>query len=307
LIRRAIETSNGGVLGAALEAASVHPDASLLPAVKELLAEQPDPSPQLIDAVAAVGDSDAIGQLVGWLKREKNPALRLKLILAINRIPGEVADRVLADLLANVAEPLQADLLCRIAGQRTLPGAGRFLGSLAEDATAPVAVRGQAIWALGRYADAEAKDSLRRLSADAPKYFPGFAENRLIPEPLEQARLFIDLARLRQGDASAEAEVVRRFHAATPATQVSVLRSLAQINRDSPLIAVGLKSADFAVLDAAVRAARAGNPAKYAADLAALRQAPFIAALLESGLDTWQLPAALDASYAAGNTPTTTP
>ena len=293
LIRRAIETANGGVLGAALEAASVHPDASLLPAVKELLAEQPDSSPQLIDAVGAVGDSDAIGQLVGWLKREKNVALRLKLILAINRIPGNVADRVLADLLANVAEPLQADLLCRIASQRTLPGAGRFLGVLAEDVTAPVAIRAQAIWALGKYADAEAKDSLRRLNADAPKYFPGLAENRLVPEQLEQARLFIDLARLRQGDASAEADVARRYHAATPATQVLVLRALAQIERDSPLIAAGLKSGDFAVLEAAVRAARAAAPAKYAADLAALRQSPFITALLQSGLDIWQLPAAL--------------
>jgi len=272
-----------------------------------LLAEQPDPSPQLIDAVGAVGDSDAIGQLVGWLKREKNPALRLKLILAINRIPGNVADRVLADLLANVAEPLQADLLCRIASQRTLPGAGRFLGVLAEDVTAPVAIRAQAIWALGKYADAEAKDSLRRLSADAPKYFPGLAENRLVPEQLEQARLFIDLARLRQGDASAEANVARRFHAATPATQVLVLRALAQIERDSPLIAAGLKSGDFAVLEAAVRAARAAAPAKYAADLAALRQAPFIAALLTSGLDIWQLPAALDGAIEAGKGAAATP
>jgi len=307
LIRRAIETANGGVLGAALEAASVYPDASLLPAVKDLLAEQPDPSPQLIDAVGAVGDSDAIGQLVGWLKREKNLALRMKLILAINRIPGNVADRMLADLLANVAEPLQADLLCRIASQRTLPGAARFLGVLAEDVTAPVAIRAQAIWALGKYTDAEAKDSLRRLSADAPKYFPGLAENRLVPEPLEQARLFIDLARLRQGDASAEADVARRYHAATPFTQVSVLRSLAQIERDSPLIAAGLKSEDFAVLEAAVRAARAAAPAKYAADLAAVRTSPFIAALLTSGLDIWQLPAALDGAIEAGKGASATP
>jgi hypothetical protein len=85
------------------------------------------------------------------------------------------------------------------------------------------------------------------------------------------------------------------------------LRSLAQIKLDSPLIAVGLGSDDFAVLEAAVRAARAGAPAKYAADLAALRTSPFIAALLTSGLDTHQLPAALDGAIEAGKGASATP
>jgi hypothetical protein len=300
LIRQALEHTTGGVLGAALDAAAVHPDASYLPAIRELLAERPDASPQLIDAVGAAGDSAALGQLLTWLSREKNPALRMKLILAIDRIPGEVSDRILTDLLANVAEPLQADLLCRIAGQRTLPGAARFLGGLAEDVTAPVAIRAQAIWALGRYAEAEARDSLRRLSADTPRYFPDWAAERLIPEPLEQARLFIDLARLRQGDQSVAEEVVRRFNTATPATQVAVLRSLAQIRLDSPLIATGLQSGDYAVLEAAVRAAGAADPAKYVARLERIRRAPFVSALLSTGLDARQLPVALDEAIRAG-------
>jgi HEAT repeat protein len=307
LILAALKGSSGSVLGVALDAAAAHPDASYLPAIRELLAEEPDPSPQLIDAIGAVGDSQAVGQLVTWLDREKNPALRMKLIMAINRIPGETSGRVLSDLLAKAAEPLQADLLCRIAGQRSLPGAARFLGSLAEDVTAPVAVRGQAIWALGNYADDEARDSLRRLTADTARYFPDLGAERLVSEPLEQARLFIDLARLRQGDKAAEAEVIRRFQSATPANRVAVLRSLAQIKLDSPLIAVGLGSDDFAVLEAAVRAARAGAPAKYAADLAALRTSPFIAALLTSGLDTHQLPAALDGAIEAGKGASATP
>jgi|GEM_PF-661372 HEAT repeat protein len=307
LILAALKGSSGSVLGVALDAAAAHPDASYLPAIRELLAEEPDPSPQLIDAIGAVGDSQAVGQLVAWLDREKNPALRMKLIMAINRIPGETSGRVLSDLLAKAAEPLQADLLCRIAGQRSLPGAARFLGSLAEDVTAPVAVRGQAIWALGNYADDEARDSLRRLTADTARYFPDLGAERLVSEPLEQARLFIDLARLRQGDKAAEADVIRRFQSATPANRVAVLRSLAQIRLDSPLIVAGLKSGDFAVLEAAVRAARAAAPAKYAADFAALRQSPFIAALLTSGLDTYQLPAALDGAIEAGKGAAATP
>jgi HEAT repeat protein len=286
--------AKGGALGTALDAASVHPDASFLPAIKQLLAEEPEASPQLIDAVGAVGDAESIPPLLAWLKREKNTAVRMKIIMAINRIPGDAAARVLTELLATVAEPLQADLLCRIAGQRSLPGAARFLAGLAEDVTAPVAIRGQAIWALGNYADADARNSLRRLTEDPARYFPKLAADQLIPEPLEQARLFIDLARLRQGDKDAEAEVVRRFHAATPATQVAVLRSLAQIRLDSPTIVAGLRSGDFAVLEAAVQAARAGNPSAHAADLAAMRQSPFMTALLTSGLDILQLRAALD-------------
>ena len=85
------------------------------------------------------------------------------------------------------------------------------------------------------------------------------------------------------------------------------MRSLAQIRLDSPLIVAGLKSGDFAVLEAAVRAARAAAPAKYAADFAALRQSPFIAALLTSGLDTYQLPAALDGAIEAGKGAAATP
>jgi hypothetical protein len=305
MIRQALEKANGSVLGAALDAAAVHPDASYRPAISALLAEQPEPRPQLIDAVGAIGDPESIPQLLAWLKQEKNPAVRLKIILAINRIPGDATARVLTDLLATVAEPMQADLLCRIAGQRGLPGAERFLAGLAEDVTAPVAIRAQAIWGLGNYADAESRQTLRRLAADTPKYFPDWAADRLIPEQLEQARLFIDLARLRQGDTSAEAEVIRRFPAATPATQVAVLRSLAQIKLDSPLIAAGLKAGDFAVLEAAVRAARAGDSSAHAAEIAALRKSPFIAALLTSGLDTWQLPAGLSEPLSSASTSST--
>jgi hypothetical protein len=307
LIRQTLEHAAGGVLGAALDAAAVHPDASYLPAIRELLAERPDASPQLIDAIGAAGDTAALGQLLDWLSREKNPALRMKLILAIDRVPGEVSDRILTDLLAKVAEPLQADLLCRIAGQRTLPGGTRFLAGLAEDVTAPVSIRARAIWALGHYADAEARESLRRLSAETPRYFPEWAAERLIPEPLEQARLFIDLARLRQGDQAVGEEVVRRFNAATPATQVEVLQALAQIRIDSPLITTGLQSGDYAVVEAAARAAGAADPAKYAALLERIRRAPFVSALLTTGLDARQLPAALDEAIKGGSPASATP
>jgi hypothetical protein len=300
MILPTLHKAEGGVLGAALDAVAVHPDASHRPVIMELLAEEPKASPQLIDAVGAVGDAESIPQLLVWLKRERNPAVRMKIILAINRIPGDASARVLTELLANVAEPLEADLLCRIAGQRNLPGAARFLRGLAEDVTAPVEIRARAIWALGAAADPDSRESLRRLSADTARYFPDLAAKRLIPEALEQARLFIDLARLRQGEKTVEADVVRRFEAATPATRVAVLRSLAEIRLDSPLIAASLDSEDYAVLEAAVRAAAAADPASYAVRLAAIRESPFITALLHSGLDTGQLQAAFAALRQTG-------
>jgi len=85
------------------------------------------------------------------------------------------------------------------------------------------------------------------------------------------------------------------------------LRSLAEIKLDSPLIAASLESGDYAVLEAAVRAAAAADPAAYAARLAAIRESPFIMALLHSGLDTGQLEAAFAAPRQTGTTPSEAP
>lgn len=296
ILLKAISEPADGVLGVALEAVAVHPSPALAAPVIAILSEQKEAQPQLIDALGALAATESVPQFMSWLEKEKNPALRLKLIIALNRIPGDASSQALVELLGTAAEPMQADFLCRIASQRQLPGAETVLIALAEDSTAPIPIRARAIWALGNYESSTARDSLKRLTEKTETYFPSAEGSPLIPEALEQARLFILLARFRQGDAAASEEVTRRFAESTPATQVAVLLSIAEIKADSPVIGAGLKSGDFAVLQAAVQAARAANPEKYRADLEKLRKSPFMTALFHSGLETWKLPAALDAA-----------
>lgn len=302
ILLQALTEPTDGVLGVALEAASFHPSPNLLPPVQAFFAEQVEPQAQLIDAVGALHDAEAVPKLRAWLEKERNPAVRLKLLIALSQIPGKASDEILLQALTQAAEPMEADALCRIAGQRTLPGATAVLSGLAEDLTAPLPIRAEAIWALGNDRSPEARDCLTRLSEKAAAYFPDNGKTTLVPETLEQIRLFVDLARLRQGDSKIEAEVVRRFSEATPATQVAVLQAMAGIKADSPVIESSLRAGEFAVLQAAVIAAHSANPAKYQAQLTAIRKTPFMNALLNSGMDTWKLPRILDAAIQAGNT-----
>jgi hypothetical protein len=300
IILRAFDTPDDGVMGVALQAVAAHPLAELAPRTLALLDAYQDAQPHLIDAVGALADPKATPQLLRWLERERNVAVRLKLALALEKIPGEASGRALSDLLSHEAEPLLAEHLCRIASRRELPGAAAVLAALAEDATAPMIIRGQAVWALGRYEEPAARECLARLAREPEKYFSTPDGRDSEPESPELARLSITLARLRLGAAGMESEVSRRFEEATPAARLTCLLALAEMKRDHPVIASALETGDFAVLLGAVKAAGAAAPAKYHQRLRALRQAPFVASLLESGLDTWQLPAALDQAIREG-------
>lgn len=300
IILRAFDTPDDGVMGVALQAVAAHPLPELAPRTLALLDAYKEPQPHLIDAVGGLADPRATPQLLRWLERERNVAVRLKLVLALEKIPGEASGRALSDLLAHEAEPLLGEHLCRIASRRELPGAAAVLASLAEDATAPMNIRGQAVWALGRYNEPAARDCLARLAREPGKYFSTPRESETDPESLEEPKLFIALARLRIGEAAMEAEVARFFDSATPAARLTCLLALAEMKRDHPVIASGLDTGDFAVLLGAVKAAGAAAAAKYLGQLRALQQSPFVASLLESGLDTWQLPAALDEAIREG-------
>jgi hypothetical protein len=94
--------------------------------------------------------------------------------------------------------------------------------------------------------------------------------------------------------------MARWFATGSPAVQLTCLLSLAELKQDDRVIEQALHTGDFAVLLGAVKAAGATNPTKYAPHLRALREAPFVAALLTSGLDTWGLPAAFSAALREG-------
>ena len=296
LVLLGFDTPADGVMGVALQAVAAHPLPELAPRTLAMLNDFKDSQPMLIDAVGALANPAATPALLRWLERERNVAVRLKLALALEKIPGEASARALATMLSHEAEPLLGEHLCRIASRRELPGAAATLTALAEDGTAPMAVRGQAVWALGRYAEPVARECLARLRRLPEKYFIAPAGAAAGTDPVEHARLIVALAALRAGEAGAEQEVAERFATGTPADQLTCLLSLAELKRDHPLIAEALGTGDFAVLLGAVKAAGAAAPAKYAARLRGLREAPFVAALLASGLDTWALPATFAAA-----------
>lgn len=285
-----------GVLGVALQAVAAHPLPDLAPRTLAMLEEFRDAQPMLIDAVGALANPKATPALLRWLERERNVAVRLKLALALEKIPGEASANALAGMLAREAEPLLGEHLCRIASRRHLPGAEATLASLAEDGTAPITVRAQAVWALGNYPEPPARNCLARLRETPEKFFPA----TLGPSLTEQAQVTIALTSLRAHQSGAEGEMARWFATGSPAVQLTCLLSLAELKQDDRVIEQALHTGDFAVLLGAVKAAGATNPTKYVPHLRALREAPFVAALLTSGLDTWGLPAAFSAALREG-------
>ena len=299
IIRRGLETNGNGVLGVALEAAATHPSPELAAIILPMLDGQKQPHPGLIDAAGALGDRRALPTLLRWLDHERNSAMQIKLALALEQIPGVESDRALSGLLEHSAEQTVVDALCRIASRRELKGATETLISLAEDTTAPLPIRGQAVWALGNYRAPEARGCLARLAQEPDKYFPSDA-NGVLSETGEQARLSIALARLRQGEPGLEQEITRQFERGTPGARLHCLYALAEMGRDHPVIATALQSKEFGVLLGGVKAAGAAAPAKYLARLRELHASPIIASLATSGLDAWQFPTILEEAIRAG-------
>jgi hypothetical protein len=297
LIQRGLASQGNGVAGVALEAVAAHPLPVLAPAVLALLESQKEAQPNLIDAAGALGDARALPTLLRWLASERNLALQLKLASALQNIPGDASAAALADLLGHSAEPVLVEQLCRIASERELVGAVPTLCALAEDATAPIAIRGLAVWALGRYRTPEARVCLERLGHASERYFPAGSET-LLPESLERARLYVVLARWRQGEEALKPEITRLFTSGTPAVKLTCLLALAELGYDHPVIESALAATDFAVLLGGVRAAGAARSMKYLPKLRALQVSPLIRSLSGSGLDAGRLPVALETAIA---------
>jgi hypothetical protein len=297
IIQRGLASPGNGVAGVALEAVAAQPLPELAPAVLALIESQKGAQPNLIDAAGALGDARALPTLLRWLASERNLALQLKLANALRNIPGDESAKALADLLEHSAEPVLVEQLCRIASEREVKGAVPTLCALAEDATAPMRIRGLAVWALGRYRSPEARACLGRFGRNPERYFPAGTE-ALMPESLEQARLYVVLARWRQGEEAMEPEITRLFMSGTPAVKLTCLLAIAELGYEHAVIEIALASPDYAVLLGGVRAAGAARSKKYLPILRALERSPLIGSLAASGLDTERLPTALQMAIA---------
>jgi hypothetical protein len=303
LICKSFEKPDGGVLGVALQAVAERHEPEVAARTLELMNVYKSPPAPLIDALGGVGDVKAAPYLIAELKETKNLSIRIKIILALEKIGGADAQRALLEQLKDTSNALFAQQLAGVAGRMKLPGAEETLTSLAEDLTAPLPVRVQCLWSLGAFKSDAVRASLKRMDAKPEHYF-GSAESTdadaSVYEKVEQARMLIKMALAQQGEAGAVEAAAELYFRGTPTTKLSMLMLLKYLKMDHAVIADGLKSPDFAVMLAAVHAAGAAAPRKYHAQLVALENAPFIKAMLDSSIDLNDLDDVLEHAIAAG-------
>jgi hypothetical protein len=265
--------------------------------------EVAEPQPALIGALGALGDERASAYLVRCLRAEGSTPVRLKTALALEKIGGPVASKALLAALKDESDPLLVEHLAAVVGNLKMTQAAPALIALAEDTTAPMAVRAEAIWSLGALESPAVDELLGRLAADPRKYFGHALEEDLAAgdaERIELAELFLAMARLRHGAADAQHQIDEQFERGTATTQLSTLLMLARLKLDHPVIARGLAKRELAVLLGAVRAAGAADPRKYYAHLVELHGSIWMQALLASSADTLNLRRDLETAIAAG-------
>lgn len=282
LITMAINSPEDGVLGAAFGAVrSGNVGDELRNEIVELAMRGRDPDPALIHALGEAGDPRAVPVLERWLAVAKNAAIRVKLVLALEKVGGEEASRVIAEVIANEADENVMQQALRAAGEMDIAASVPVMIELARDTTAPPDVRSEAIWALGAVSDPAAVRALNEISENPAGLFD---DPDTDAADLEMARLYVELARMRAGRKDAGRFVESFYRKGSPSNRLTILVSLGYLGIDHALIAEGLQSPDFAVVLGAVRAAHDVAPEKYTAALRDLRDNAFVGALLETQL-----------------------
>jgi len=283
LIRAGIENPEGGVLGAALDAIQGALPKDLQDLVVELASNAKKPWPNLVDALGHMGDRRAVTLITNWLRHEDNIAMRTKMVVALERIGGRAAKLVILELIGSETDESVMQYVLRAAGRLNVEAATKSIVELAQDTSAPSGVRAEAVWTLGHLQTSAARNCLRKLSAHPQLLLSGAVDEDSASE-LEQARLYVELARLKRGEADAMRSVEALYRESSPVSKLTVLVALGYLEVDHPLIRQGLRSADFPVALGAVRAAHDVDPGKYLAELKAFRDDPFMNVLLDTGL-----------------------
>lgn len=295
LVRRAFEHRDGG----ALIALAIKPVPGLEDGLLQRLHESEGRllDPSLLDALAVAQVAAATPALVQAFNKEQNIAMRLKLIFALETLGGNEAGAALLKRLDDVSNELETEYVITALGRMRHVGAVPRLARLARDAHAPISVRIQAIWALGCLPHEEARATLEDLWAHVAQYFGTSGSKSLTPDQAVHLRVVsphILLARFRQGVPAARDEIDRAFAEGGPIEQTTFLAGIRDQRGDHPIIAKGLESGEFAVLYMAIAAARAANPGAYGPRVRQLAASPYIQALADIALETWDLRSLLE-------------
>ena len=306
LLMRAFDVPADGVLGAALIAMAAHPEPAALEKTLELARHTEDAQPPLIDALAAYGDGRAMRHLIRWLSKQENPAVKVKIILAIEKTSKNEADALLLQLANGDISAMVVEQSLGVIGRKRIAGGEDILLSLASDASAPIQVRIEAIWAMGRFDTPDVRAALNKFDENAEQHFKvkiDAHEQNTPGETIDMVRIMVALAKIQLRMPDGDAKLLAAYERGTGTAQLTSLIMLALLNRDHPIIAKGLASTDTSLVLGAARAALASDPKKYHAKLVAIRRGKFIDALLNSGLDSASLRETLDAAIAAGEKP----
>ena len=304
LVLRALREDAGGVAGVALLATAARPEPAARESVLAFAAAARTAQPNLIDALGALGDPRAGEILSRWALAERNASLQLKLAQALRATGGADARATLVKLLQTGTDGLVVEHIILALEELAVADAVPMLLTLAGDRTAPVGVRLQAIRALGVFPRPEVRDLLARLTTQVEAEF-GIVEEGASrgarEDRIEQARVYLAIAQLRLGVPEAAVVIGGLFARGTAGVQFITLQLLGALKQDHAVIRAGLNAGDFAVLLAAVTAARRTNPASYRAELERLAAGLFIRALSQSGVDALNFEDLLgDALEAAG-------
>ena len=300
ILQSALASEQGSVVAVALTGVDQESSAATAERVLALAAVYDEGPPALIDALGRVRSPAGVPHLQRWAESQKNPAVRLKIVLALEQIGNAAAQQVIANLVESEVNEDVLSWAIRAAGRLTTRESLETIAAIAEETQFTPSVRSEAIWALSYFDDERSRQTLRRLAADPGSYFTSTAsgdDNEL----LSQARLYVELALLRLGEKGAEEIVSRLYRDGTPATRMTSLVVLGELDRDHAVIGAALDSIDFAVMLAAVRAAGRVDPVKYRPQLLLLRDSPFVRELLQTGLqDVETLRVFLDEAIQAG-------
>lgn len=287
LVRRALEAGDGG----ALIALAARPVPGLNDVLLTRLKHEEGPllDPVLLDAVAVARITNAVPVVVDNLRREKNIAMRLKYIAALETIGGDGAASALVRLLDGQSDDLETEYVVTSLGRLSHVPAAAALARIAKDEGVEIGIRVQAIWALGRMQNDTAKKEMEDIQRIAFKPSTG----RSLPADLAYHYRLVAphllLARLRADPASARDAIERMFAEEGPIEQTVLLAGLAEQGVDHPVIAAGFESLDFSVFYMAMAAGRAAAPAKYGPLVRRLAASPYIQALADISLETWGL------------------
>ncbi len=276
IILAAFKHPDGGVLGAALE---LIPETKIDPKTSEqvikLVQSQEESFTSLVDAAGATRDPRVVPQLHRWLNAGKNDAVRLKIVLALEKIGNGEARAILLNLLQTDTSQFIVEHLIGVVDRMQFPGAAAAVTNLARDETAPESVRSQALWAMGGFKGEKIGKLLDDIEPEASN-----------PESAEIMKACVALAQFRRKEAGAAMKLQESYRSGSPAVRFQILMRLEELKRDHPVIGLGLDSTDFIELYGAVRAAGAANPTKYLVKLKSLHQSSFVKAVLHPSVDS---------------------